>query len=383
MLTSRKWSPDSWRSYVVKQLGSLYDSIAKSYSLYKMKSMPHLVNYKDIQSFRERVVNLVDNKGFIIHMGECAESFDDFSESYVESYIELFNQVDNIFDCDVIKIGRLAGQFAKPRTYIIEKKGDKELPNYLGDMINSHEYTEENRIFDQNRILEAYAQSAITYNIIGNNFYISHEALILDYEQCFINQAQDNNYYSGSAHLLWVGKRTTSIDSAHIEFISGIYNPTAIKIADDVNLEELKAIIEKINPGPGKLILIGRYGSDKVEVILPKILQIIKNYPDILYVSDPMHGNSYFTNNGTKTRSIDKIKNELSSTYKILSENNIRLAGVMLEVTGEDVDECTEIYTSEDILHQNNYKSKCDPRLNREQTIDMLHFIHNLIRNSI
>ena len=347
--------------------------------------------------------------------------------------------------CPIVKVGRIAGQFAKPRSSDIESNGDIELPSYRGDMINGMEFTQQAREHDPNRLIQAYNQSAATLNLlrafaqggfadlnqvhkwnlgfVKNNtfgqkyeelasritqalefmkacgidsehsptlreteFYTSHEALVLHYEEQLCRQdSLTGDWYDCSAHMLWIGERTRGLDEAHIEFLRGVNNPVGVKIGPNATKEDIMGICDKLNPlnQSGRLNLIVRMGAEKIKSNLPQLLDSINpEGREILWSCDPMHGNTIKANNGYKTRVFDSVLDEVKSFFEIHKAYGSYAGGVHLEMTGADVTECiggSQAITEEGLAC--NYNTQCDPRLNATQALEMAFLIADMIKN--
>jgi 3-deoxy-7-phosphoheptulonate synthase len=373
-----KWSPDSWKNFVANQQVIYKDNAHFERNLKKISTLPTIINFEKIQQCILDLKNVKEKNHFLLQIGECSESFKEFGQDYIDGYIKFIREISASLNLTTVNIARLGGQFAKPRTSLTEENKNITLSNYRGDMINDSVFSMEGREPDPDKLLEAYAQSSLTANLTIDEFYLSHEALILDYEQQFIKKNAAGEYYSSSAHLLWIGKRTNFIDSAHIEFVSGLSNPVGIKIDHNFDLEELELIINKIGYAPGKLVIIGRFGINFVEEKIISLVKLLKKYKNIIYICDPMHGNAYINENNIKTRNIDDILTELKITIIKLKEHNLTLNGVMLEAYFNYISECLGVN-----IDQNNlgkiYTSNCDPRLNPQQTKEIINNINQLL----
>ena len=282
---------------------------------------------------------------------------------------------------EVIKIGRMAGQYAKPRSNKFETINGTTLPVYRGDIINSIEFTSKARKPNPELMLKVFNKSFETIKTIknaDNNFYTSHEALLLDYEESLIRQ-KDNIVYLSSTHFPWVGDRTRNSNSAHIEFLKGIANPISIKCGMNTNLDDLVKIINILNPKneAGKISLTIRMGNKNINKFFPILIDtILKNKLNVLWISDPMHGNGKIVN-GKKTRYLLDIEDEINNFFSICKNNNIYPSGVHFEMTGKNITECIGLSVNESNLDQ-NYKTLCDPRLNAEQSLYLIKKISKL-----
>ena len=439
---------NKWQSLIIKQQPDWSDNKVLSVVLNKLKTYPNLVFPYEINLLKQDLINASKGKSFIIQGGDCAETFIDFSAKMVKNKIKILLQMSAIIKyitkLDIINIGRIAGQFSKPRSNKFEERDGLSLPSYRGDAVNDINFDRGSRKSNPNRLLMAYNQSAATMNLIrslimdgytdfkniqswglsflenshyvkkynniaknikdilkftdhdsienfysqishmSNSIYTSHECLLLDYENSFIkHQKNENKYYSGSAHMLWVGDRTRNVNEAHVEFISNLENPIGIKIGPSINLDDIILLCKKLNPKNelGKLVFINRLGVNYVSDLLPKIVKIIKNNDlNIIWMCDPMHGNTITSKTGYKTRNFNTIKEELEIFFKICYENNVIPAGVHFELTGENVTECTGgMKNIQDIDLNQYYQTACDPRLNNEQSLEMAFLISDYI----
>lgn len=347
----------------------------------KLANSQSIINYNEVDQLFDSLQDVVNENAIIIQGGDCVETFDNINQENISNYAQLINNFANLLKpfTKTILIGRVAGQFAKPRSYHTETRNSLSLPIYRGDMVNSINFTQQDRKPNPNRLLISYHHAVQAIKYLKNvelttqkNHFISHEALILNYEQCFTRKCH-NNYYNLSAHFLWIGKRTCSLNNpAHIEYISSIVNPVGIKIDHHITPETLLVLINIINPSniPGKLILIFRLGANNIQKCLPQLLQTIKkNNKSVILMCDPMHGNTIIQS-GEKTRNINTILLELSYFMDILKLENMYFGGIHLEMTHQDITECTE-----DFEQIGKYSSYCDPRLNTKQSLKIAQFI--------
>jgi 3-deoxy-7-phosphoheptulonate synthase len=383
-------------------------------------------------------------KAFLLQGGDCAESFKEFHPNNIRDTFRLILQMAVVLTFagkkSVVKVGRIAGQFAKPRSASIEEIDGVTLPAYRGDNINGMEFTPEARAPDPQRLVQAYLQSAATLNLLrafaqggyaslanihkwmlsfvdrsptadrykamsaritdamefmeacgitaattpalaGTDFYTSHEALMLGYEQAMTREdsTRPGEFYDTSAHMIWIGDRTRQHDHAHVEFCRGVHNPLGLKCGPSLAPDDLIRLIDILNPDniPGRLTLIARFGSDKVEQGLPKLVRAVqKEGRTVVWSSDPMHGNTEKTNTGYKTRPFDRILTEVRQFIDVVEGEGAHAGGVHLEMTGQDVTECTggaHQITAMDL--QDRYHTHCDPRLNNEQALDLAFLI--------
>jgi 3-deoxy-7-phosphoheptulonate synthase len=381
-------------------------------------------------------------EAFLLQGGDCAESFAEFNTAKIENLFKLLLQMAVVLtfsgSCPVVKVGRLAGQFAKPRSSDFEIRDGIELPSYRGDSINSHDFTAAARMPDPHRLLMSYHQSAATLNLIrayssggmadlhqvnewnlgfvsqseahekyeslakqieqGLKFmsafgltadnspqltkttvYASHEALLLPYEEALTRQDESGDWFNSSAHMLWIGDRTRQVDHAHVEFLRGVKNPLGVKVGPSMKQDELAAVLEKLNPENtmGRVNLIVRMGADNIAEYLPKLIKQVKNMgANVVWSSDPMHGNTTTTSNGYKTRSVDAILKEIQQFFEIHAAEGTLAGGVHLEMTGNDVTECVGgAYRLTEKSLEELYITQCDPRLNADQSLELAFMI--------
>ncbi len=438
------WNLDSWTKFKILQQPnwpdqSEYDSVIK-----ELKNYPALIFPDQIKQVKHRLKQVANNKAFLLQGGECAESFKEFSEKSIKNKLKILFQMATIISygasIDTVKIGRFAGQYAKPRSSHTETRNNITLPAYRGDSVNDVNFNLKSRTPNPKRLIEAYNKSTATLNLIQpiiknefknlnhfwniemlnhskiykrfektiqeinkslkffntiskeinlfseqkfNEFYVSHECLLLDYESSLTRKI-NNHFYNSSAHMVWLGDRTRNINSAHVEYLSGIENPIGIKCGPNLNIEDLKLIIQKINPSneQGKIILICRFGTKKIETKLPELIKMInKNQFHVIWTCDPMHGNTYKSKNKFKTRNFNSITKELELFFDIHYNNKTNANGVHFELTPNDVTECIGGIRNikESDLHI-KYETSCDPRLNHEQSIELAFLITDLIK---
>jgi 3-deoxy-7-phosphoheptulonate synthase len=435
------WKLDSWRSKPIVQVPEYPDPLALADVERNLRNFPPLVFVKEVRDLKEKLAGVAAGKAFLLQGGDCAESFKEHKTDYIRDYFQLFLQMALILtfagSSQVVKIGRVAGQFAKPRSSPTEKKDGLELPSYRGDIINGPDFTAEDRIPDPRRQLEAYRQSAATLNFLRalldggyasldnvhrwelkfmegtaverryneladeikrtvevntllgmtaenslalrtTSFYTSHEALLLSYEQALTRRDEamgSGEHVATSGHLLWIGDRTRQPDGAHVEYCRGIINPIGIKCGPSLEADELLRLIEILNPKeePGKLTLICRFGADKIEKHLPRLLRAVKaEGRNVVWSCDPMHGNTITAGNGYKTRQFDRILSEVTTFFDVHGVEGTHPGGVHVEMTGQNVTECTggaAKITEADLARQ--YDTGCDPRLNAAQSLEL------------
>ena len=446
---TKNWNPLSWQNKTALHQPDYFDKEKFSGAIKKMNKLPPLVFAGEVRDLKKELSKCMDGNGFLIQAGDCAESFEEFHPDNIRDTFRVIMQMSVILTfaggVPVTKVGRLAGQFAKPRSSPVEEKNGIELPSYLGDMINSIEFDKELREHNPQRMIDAYNQSASTQNLLrafanggyadltnvqnwnldfvknssqgsaykkiadriseslnfmnacGINsktskqikettFYISHEALLLPYESCFARiDSTTGDYYAVSAHMVWIGDRTRQIDGAHVEFCSGISNPIGIKIGPKTNFKELPKLLEKLNPKneKGKIVLIVRMGKDQIEDLFPPILREVKKSGyNVLWSSDPMHGNTEKSNSGYKTRNFLNILEEVKSFFKIHTSEGTHAGGIHIEMTGQNVTECLGgMQQIKDKDLGSRYHTLCDPRLNASQSIELSFLLASALKN--
>ena len=431
------WTPDSWRERPAKQQPTYTDTDAVHDVIRHLGQLPPLVTAWEIDKLRGQMAEVAHGNAFLLQGGDCSESLQDCNANTILRKLKVLIQMSLVLICGsrqrIVRVGRIAGQYAKPRSADMETKNGVELPSYRGDIINRSPFTSEDRIPDPQLMLRAYERSALTINyiralseggfadlhhpenwdlefvrntpgsrkyqtlleslsdsirfmeVVGGgeldqltrvDFYTSHEALLLTYEQALTRTDQrQKGYYNLSTHLPWIGDRTRDIDGAHVEYFRGIRNPIAVKVGNNMAPDQLLDLIKVLNPEntPGRLTLIHRFGSEMIASRLPQLATAVKNAGrTVVWCCDPMHGNTQATRNGYKTRSFDNITSEIISAFRIHKEAGTRLGGIHLELTGEDVTECiggpAEL-TEADL--ERDYRSQVDPRLNYEQAMEI------------
>jgi 3-deoxy-7-phosphoheptulonate synthase len=387
------WTPDSWRNYQAKQQPDYHNIDEFNRVIAQIHKLEVITTATKIAKLSQLLQYVANGEALIIQAGDCAESFSEFSEARVVAFAELLTKMQHLViktsNKDVIKLGRIAGQFAKPRSNSSEIINLQILPVYRGDIINGYAANIEERTADPKRMLLAYKQARDTKQMLTkfdtqavnlhagyHTTFISHEALLLPYEQAFIRQSNTINWYSGAADSLWIGKRTAEPQSAHIEMLRGIANPIAIKVCADMTSNDLIRIINKINPHnlTAKVMLVIRMGIH-INKQLPKLIRAIKQEnKSVIWLTDPMHANTYKASNGYKTRSLTAIYAEIKNFLKIIHYYDCFAGGIHLEVSPLDVTECIDTnYTSEEQLAV-NYQTLCDPRLNPQQALAVTKF---------
>ena len=435
------WSPASWRKKPALHIPTDYPDMGKLADVEKLLSTyPPLVFAGEARTLTQKLGEVAEGKAFLLQGGDCAESFKEFHPNNIRDTFRLILQMAVVLTFagkkSVVKVGRIAGQFAKPRSAPTETIDGVTLPSYRGDNINGMEFTPEARIPDPQRLLQAYLQSAATLNLLRafaqggyasldnihrwmlgfversptadrykamaaritdamefmqscgitpestpalkqTDFYTSHEALLLGYEQAMTREdsTRPGEFYDTSAHMIWIGDRTRQLDGAHIEFCRGVRNPIGMKCGPSLAPDDMLRLIDVLNPDniPGRLTLIARFGSDKVAEGLPKLVKAVqKAGAKVVWSSDPMHGNIEKTNSGYKTRPFDRILGEVKDFIDVVEGEGAHAGGIHLEMTGQDVTECTGGGREITALHlQDRYHTHCDPRLNNEQALDL------------
>ena len=434
----KEWNKNSWRKKPIKQQPKYENSSLVLDVEKKLEKLPPLVFAGEVRLLKNKLKKVSEGKAFLLQGGDCAESFADFNANNLRDSFKVLLQMSAVLtyatSLPVVKIGRMAGQFAKPRSDDFEVQNKVSLPSYRGDIINGIEFNEKDRIPDPLRMIEAYSQSAYTLNLIrafatggfadlekvhqwnldfvktstkvkyldlaktitdalnfmkacGINkenipefrqvdFFTSHEALLLNYEESLTRVDSTNGgWYDCSAHMLWIGERTRNLDEAHIEFMRGIENPIGVKIGPNVEQDYILNLLDKLNPNneAGRVTLITRMGADNIQKKLPSLIKVIKNNnKSVIWSCDPMHANTFKSSNGYKTRSFDKILDEIEAFFNVHRNEGSYPGGIHLEITGQDVTEC--IGGSQKIMEENlsdRYHTHCDPRLNASQGLDL------------
>ena len=431
------WSPESWQNFPALQQATYPDQEALARALGKLADLPPLVTSWEILALREQIAEAQQGKRFVLQGGDCAESFADCTSPLITNRLKVLLQMSlalvHGLQMPVVRIGRLAGQYAKPRSSDFETRDGVTLPSYRGDLVNSIDFTEAARIPDPELLLKAHAYSAMTMNFVRSlvdggfadvhhteywdlswldhspladefhklteslgqslrfmetitgrdvgslrrvDFFTSHEALHLHFEQAQTRQVPRQwGWFNLGTHFPWIGMRTADLDGAHVEYFRGIRNPIGIKVGPGLDRSWLEALLEKLNPQRefGRIVLIHRMGATNIEDKLPGLIRAVNdNGSPVLWIADPMHGNTESTGDGIKTRRFRKIKNEMDLAFEIHRDNHSRLGGVHLELTGENVTECTggaRDLSDEDLKRE--YRTTVDPRLNYEQSLEM------------
>lgn len=444
------WSRESWREYKILQQPVYPDAAELKSVETKLKGLPPLVFAGEARNLKAELAKVCEGKAFLLQGGDCAESFANFNANNIRDMFKVLLQMAIVLTfaggCPVVKLGRVAGQFAKPRSSDFEEVGGVKLPSYRGDIINGFEFSASARVPDPKRMIEAYYQSASTMNLLRafsrggladlhqvhkwnlgfvkkpeisekyakladeltktlsfmeacgitsqntptlnqTAVYTSHEALLLPYEEAMTRQdSLTNDWYDCSAHMLWIGERTRGVNDAHVHFLSGVKNALGVKIGPTATAEDVIALANRLNPAneTGRLNVIIRMGAEKIEKILPKILRELKREGlNILYSIDPMHGNTVKTSNNYKTREFDKIMSEVRSFFEIHRAEGTHAGGVHLEMTGQDVTECTGGASKITELNlKQRYETQCDPRLNADQALELAFLMADLLKKA-
>src|SRR6516225_5169763 len=426
-----RWTRDSWRQRPIAQVPEYPDREALASVERRLATFPPLVFAGEARSLKKALSRVAAGEGFLLQGGDCAEAFTEASANNVSAnnirdFLRVFLQMAVVLTyaaaLPVVKVGRIAGQFAKPRTSPTEKRDGRELPSYRGDIINSVDFDEASRRPDPERQIEAYRHSAATLNLLrafvhggyanlanvrqwtlgfmqacgldleshpelkSTEFYTSHEALLLGYEQAMTREdsTHPGTFCCTSAHMLWIGDRTRQPDHAHVEFCRGIMNPLGLKCGPSSKVDEMLRLIDILNPEnePGRLRLDVRLGSEKVADQLPAMIRAVKREGKVvLWSCDPMHGNTITSETGYKTRPFDRILSEVKTFFAIHRAEGTHGGGVHLEMTGQNVAECTggaRMITDADF--KDRYHTVCDPRLNAEQSIDLAFLLAELLK---
>ena len=445
---SDTWAPDTWRRKPAEQQPAWPDERALDGVLDDLRGVPPLVFAGEARTLQEGLAHVSRGEAFLLHAGDCAESFQDFSADSIRDKLKVVLQMAVVLTyasgLPVVKLGRIAGQFAKPRSSPNERVGDVELPAFRGHAVNDASFDADGRKPDPHRLVRMYHQSASTLNLIraftkggfadltqihnwnqefvaqstqgrryeqiarqidrALNFmaacgidlgtdsalhevdlFTSHEALLLGYEESLTRKDSiTGDWYDCSAHFLWVGERTRQLDGAHVEFLSGINNPIGCKIGPSASPDEVVELSKRLNPEnvPGRLTLITRLGVENVEETLPSLIRGVRDAErDVVWVCDPMHANTFVTDSGVKTRRFDDILTEIKSFFAAHQQEGTVPGGVHLELTAEDVTEC--LGGAEEVLDADlaqRYRALCDPRLNARQSLDLAFEVGEMIQ---
>ena len=441
------WNKDTWKRYEALQQPEWPDREAHRRVVGELEKLPPLVFAEEIRSLRKKLAEAAQGRAFLLQGGDCAEEFDSCTGPAIRETLKVILQMAVVLtyssEKPVIKVGRIAGQYAKPRSSPTETVNGEVLSSYRGDMVNSAEPTREARCPDSRRLLSSYYRSASTLNLLraftrgglaslekvhawnkefvkqskeGANyerlaqeidkalsfikvigfaadnahqikeveFFTSHEALLLDYEQALTRRdSLQKKWYDCSAHLLWIGNRTRQPDGAHVEFFRGLHNPVGIKVGPDYTIDEIKRLLQTLNPENkwGKIVLVTRFGKEHIEKSLPPLIRALKDEKSrVLWCCDPMHGNTYLSHSKFKTRNFNDILAEITSFFEIHRSEGTYPGGVHFELTGNNVTECIGgAQKIEDRQLEENYSTTCDPRLNAQQSLELAFLISQML----
>src|SRR6476469_4615260 len=446
-VTSRTWSPESWREHTALQQPEWPDAAEAGTALERLKASPPLVFAGEARQLREGLARVIDGRAFLLQAGDCVESFNELSTIRIREKLKIILQMSAVLTygatLPVVKVGRIAGQFVKPRSEATDADG---LPSFRGHMVHDDARTEAARVPDPRRMVEGYNQSAATLNLLraftkggyadltqvhlwnqefvssspeGRRYerlahdieralqfmaacgidlanerrlhevdvFTSHEGLLLDYEEGLTRRdSTTGDWYCCSGHMLWIGERTRQLDGAHVEFFSGVRNPIGCKLGPTATPEDVVELAERLNPArePGRLTLISRMGADRLRELLPPLLRAAREAEQpVVWACDPMHANVFKTAGGIKTRRFDVIVDEVEGFFEACREEGVWPGGVHLEFTGDAVTEC--LGGSDTVLEEalsTNYMSLCDPRLNARQSLDLAFHVAELMREA-
>jgi 3-deoxy-7-phosphoheptulonate synthase len=443
------WNKNSWRNFPIKQQPSYKNPEEVEQIIKELESFPPLIFAEEARSLQNKLAKAVTGDAFLLQGGDCAESFNAFNANTIKNLFKVMMQMAVIMTFSsgkpIVKVGRIAGQFAKPRSSDTEAKDGVELPSYRGDIVNDSDFDPIAREPKPEKLIKAYYQSASTLNLLrafarggmadltkvhnwnldfvkdkalGKRYeeiaeqieqalkfisacgitpentpqlretvlYTSHEALLLNYEEALTRiDSLTGDWYDCSAHMLWIGDRTRDLDGAHIEFFRGIKNPIGVKVGPSMKPDELIALIEKLNPDniPDRLTLIVRMGADKIDELFPPLLKkVTEEGKAVVWSIDPMHGNTFKTDTGFKTREFNNILAEVKQFFQIHHAFGTVAGGIHLEMTGEDVTECTGSQSCNITVDAlgNRYHTQCDPRLNANQALEMAFMVSEFFK---
>jgi len=445
---ARPWTPDSWREFPILQQPDWPDPAGLSAVEKTLKGYPPLVFAGEARRLKAQLGEVAEGRAFLLQGGDCAESFAEFTADNIRDTFRVMLQMAVVLtygaNRPVVKVGRMAGQFVKPRSGDTETVDGVTLPSYRGDMINGIEFTPEARRPDAERLLRGYAQSASTLNLLRafaqggyadlhqvhrwnhgfvarsplgeryqeiadrigealdfmaacgissenspqlsvTDFYTSHEALLLSYEQALTRvDSTTGDWYDCSAHMLWIGDRTRQLDGAHVEFLRGVGNPIAFKVGPTLETDDMLRLIDALNPKnePGRLTLIARMGADNVEdKLAPLVRSVQREGRSVVWACDPMHGNTVKSSTGYKTRAVDRILAEVRGFFAVHQAEGSYAGGVHFEMTGQDVTECiggAQAITEHSL--SDRYHTHCDPRLNASQALELAFLISEALK---
>lgn len=444
------WNPSSWRDKPILQVPDYPDQAVVKDVEYRLAQKPPLVFAGEVQNLRSQLGQVANGQAFLLQGGDCAESFAEFSANNIRDSFKVFLQMAVVLtfgaSMPIVKVGRMAGQFAKPRSSGFETVGGVELPSYRGDMVNGIEFDKDSRVPDPKRLLQVYEQSASTLNLLRafsrggmadlhevhkwttnyitdtkqaerfealasriddclafmdacglnsqstaamaeTDFFTSHEALLLNYEESLTRQdtiTDEKGWFTTSAHMVWIGDRTRQLDGAHVEYMSGIDNPIGLKCGPSMDSDDLLRLIDKLNPNniPGRLTLIARMGADIVTEKLPPLVEAVKaSGAQVVWCSDPMHGNTVKASTGYKTRRVDDVMREVAGFFEVHDSLGTYPGGVHFEMTGQNVTECLGgVVEVTEARLGDRYHTHCDPRLNAAQSLELSFLIADLMK---
>jgi len=442
------WSPQSWRSLPIRQAPVYPDAVAAQAAETELGALPPLIFAGEARALRADLARVAAGEAFLLLGGDCAETFAEFHANAVRDTLKVLLQMAVVLSyavrAPVVKVARLAGQFAKPRSALTETRAGATLPSYFGDIINDITFTEAARTPDPSRMLRAYNQAAITLNLLraftqggfadlhrvhqwnqafvaaspeGEQYsalaqrieeslafmaacgidparvpqlrtaalYTAHDALLLPYEEALARQdSLSGDWYACSAHLLWVGDRTRQVDHAHVAFLRGVANPLGMKCGPTLQPDDLLRVLAVLNPTnePGRMTLITRMGADLLAANLPELIRAVRREGcNVVWCCDPMHGNTMTLTNGRKTRSFDRILAEVRAFFAIHAAEGTRPGGIHLEMTGKQVTECLGgAQRLAEVDLERCYQTQCDPRLNGMQALDLAFVVAELLR---
>jgi len=441
------WQPDGWKAHEARHLPVYEDANELTGVERTLSQFPPLVFAGEARALKSDLAEVAAGRGFLLQGGDCAESFAEFHPDNIRDTFRVLLQMAVVLTFaskqPVVKVGRIAGQFAKPRSAPTETIGGKELPSYFGDIINAMEFEDEQRRNNPQRMVQAYGQAAATLNLLrafagggyanlrqvhrwtldhigsspwgekfaqtadrigealdfmeacgvnpesvpqlqGTSFYTSHEALLLPYEQALTRRdSLTGDWYDCSAHMLWIGDRTRFDGSAHVEFLRGVGNPIGMKCGPSLEPDALLTMLDTLNPAreAGRMTLISRFGNDKVREGLPRLVRAVQRegHP-VVWSCDPMHGNVIKSDSGLKTRPFDRILDEVRGFFEVHRAEGTHAGGIHIEMTGQDVTECTGgAIAITDEALADRYHTHCDPRLNAAQSIELAFLMADML----
>ncbi len=448
MLADSSWSPASWRTHPVVQQPAWPDDVQLKQVLEALAERPPLVFAGEVRTLTNELAQVAEGNGFLLQAGDCAESFGQFSADKVRDQIKVILQMSVALTYSTglptLKVGRIAGQYAKPRSSDTETRDGVTLDSFRGDIVNGFDFTAAARRPDAQRLMHAYEQAAATHHLLRSftkggfadlsqvhrwnlefvgttregeryeqlsteidralrfmaacgidlaqertlhevDIYTSHEALILGYEEALTRvDAISADWYDTSAHMLWIGERTRQLDGAHVHFLAGVENPIGVKLGPSASPDDAVALCRQLDPDqqPGRLTLVSRMGAGKVRDLLAPIVAAVRDsgHP-VVWACDPMHGNTYQHESGYKTRHFDSVMDELSGFFSVCHDADVWPGGVHIELTGDDVTEC--LGGGDEVTAadlDNRYETLCDPRLNARQALDLAFRLSELMR---